>query len=73
MFKNRGYKMHSERVQRFYEELRKMRNSAGLEYSETFKTVFLYKEKYGLSCKEILDSLKKDMDKIDSNINKKEK
>ena len=60
--------MHSERVQRFYTELRKMRNSAGLEYSEMFNTVFLYKEKHGLSCKEILDSLKRDMDKIDSNI-----
>jgi len=60
--------MHSERVQRFYTELREIRNSAGLEYSETFKTVFLYKEKYGLSCQEILDSLKRDMDKMDSNI-----
>ena len=47
-----------------------MRNSAGLEYSETFKVVFLYKEKYGLSCKEILDSLKRDIEKMDSNIKK---
>lgn len=62
--------MHSGRVQRFYEELRKMRNSAGLEYSETFKTVFLYKEKYGLSCKEILDMLKRDMDKIEEELGK---
>ncbi len=61
--------MHSERVQRFYEELRKMRNSAGSEYSETFKVVFLYKEKYGLSCKEILDRLKSDIEKMDYNIN----
>ena len=60
--------MHSERVQRFYTELREIRNSAGLEYSETFKAVYLYKEKYGLSCQEILDSLKNDMDKMDSNI-----
>ena len=60
--------MHSEQVQRFYEELRKMRDSAGFEYSEAFKEVFLYKEKHGLSCKEILDSLKRDMDKMDSNI-----
>ena len=60
--------MHSEQVHRFYEELRKMRNSAGLEYSETFKAVYLYKEKYGLSCQEILDMLKRDMDKMDSNI-----
>jgi len=50
-----------------------MRNSAGFEYSEAFKAVFLYKEKYGLSCQEILDSLKIDMDKMDYNINKKEK
>ena len=60
--------MHSGWVQRFYTELRKMRNSAGLEYSEVFKEVFLYKEKYGLSCKEILGMLKRDMDKMDSNI-----
>lgn len=63
-----GDYVHSERVKKFYEELSKMRNSAGLEYSETFKVVFMYKEKYGLSCQEILDSLKRDMDKIDSNI-----
>ncbi len=60
--------MHAERVQKFYEELSKMRNSAGLEYSETFKVVFLYKEKYGLSCQEILDVLGRDIEKMDSNI-----
>ena len=60
--------MHSERVQRYYDELRKMRGSAGPEYSEMFNNVFLYKEKYGLSCQEIVDMLKRDIEKIDSNI-----
>lgn len=60
--------MHSERVKKFYEELSKMGNRTGLEYSETFKAVFLYKEKYGLSCQKILDMLERDIEKMDSNI-----
>lgn len=57
--------MDLEKAPKFYEEIRKIRNSAGFEYSEVAKVVYLYKDKYGLSCKETLDILGRDLEKLD--------
>lgn len=51
---------------KFYDEIRKIRNSAGMDYSEVVNSVYRYKDKYGLSCKEILDILRRDLEKLDN-------
>lgn len=58
--------MDLETAPKFYEEIRKIRNNEGLDYSEVIKAVYRYKDKYGLSCKEILDSLSRDLEKLDN-------
>ena len=60
----KGDLMDIETTPKFYGEIRKIRNSAGLEYSEVIKTVYLYKDKYWLSCQEILEILGRDFEKL---------
>lgn len=56
--------MDLETAPKFYEEIRKIRNSAGTDYSEVIKVVYRYKDKYGLSRDEVLCLLKSDIDKL---------
>lgn len=60
-----SYNMDLDTTQRFYEEIHKIRRSAGGDYAETVKTVYRYKDKYGLSCKEIIDVLRTDIEKLE--------
>lgn len=60
--------MDIETAPKFYEEIRKIRNSAGMDYSEVVKVVYRYKDKYGLNCREVLDMLGRDLEKLNNTL-----
>ncbi len=64
----KGDLMDLETAPKFYDEIRKIRNSAGFEYSEVIKTVYLYTDKFNLSCQEILDILGRDLEKLENHL-----